>query len=109
MLGCLLRRLAGSLWSEQPAHLLVLEQHGAALRSNFSEGASAGEDSYLIGGVTVPLITSQLLTGKTSFVQKTDTGFPNGTVVYELGLSLVDQEDTYLVAWRQMYVYSPES
>jgi hypothetical protein len=66
---------------------------------DFPEGNNAGEYSLLIGGVTVPLITSQLITGKVSFVQKTGTGFRNGTGVYELDLSEIDNFDA---AWRTM-------
>jgi hypothetical protein len=72
---------------------------------NFPQDSSAGEYSLLIGGVTVPLITGQVITGKITFIEKTQTGFPNGTGVYELDLSLAQQPDSYLVAWRQMYVY----
>jgi hypothetical protein len=68
----------------------------------FAQGSTAGEYSLLIGGVTVPLITTQVITGKVTFVEKTQTGFPNGTGAYELDLSLVDQKDSYAVAWRQM-------
>jgi hypothetical protein len=71
----------------------------------FPEGEAAGEYSLLIGGVTVPLITSQVITGKVTFVQKTQTGFQNGTGVYELDLSLVDTPNSYLTAWRTMYVF----
>jgi hypothetical protein len=70
----------------------------------FPQGNIAGEYSFLIGGVTVPLITAQVITGKITFIEKTQTGFPNGTGVYELDLSLIDEVDSYKVAWRQMYV-----
>lgn len=69
---------------------------------DFPQGASAGEYSLLIGGVTVPLITAQVVTGKVTFIEKTQTGFPNGTGVYELDLSLVNEPDSYQFAWRQM-------
>jgi len=65
----------------------------------FPQGTAAGEYSFLIGGLTVPLITSQLVTGKVSFVQKTFTGFTNGTGVYELDLTQIDNFDA---AWRTM-------
>jgi hypothetical protein len=72
---------------------------------DFPQDSSAGEYSLLIGGVTVPLITGQVITGKVTFIEKTQTGFQNGTGVYELDLSLAQQADSYLVAWRQMYAY----
>jgi hypothetical protein len=59
----------------------------------FPEETDAGDYSLLIGGLTVPLITTQLITGKVSFVQKTQTGFNNGTGVYELDLSQIDNFD----------------
>jgi hypothetical protein len=70
---------------------------------NFPEGVDAGEYSLLIGGLTVPLITAQVITGKVTFVQKTQQGFDNGTGVYELDLTLVDN---FELAWRSMYVHS---
>lgn len=66
---------------------------------NFPQGTAAGEYSLLIGGLTVPLITAQVITGKVTFVQKTQQGFDNGTGVYELDLSLVDH---FNLAWREM-------
>lgn len=66
---------------------------------NFPTGAAAGEYSLLIGGVTVPLITAQAITGKVTFVEKSGTGNPNGTGAYELDLSQIDNFDN---AWRQM-------
>jgi hypothetical protein len=53
----------------------------------------------LIGGLTVPLITSQAVTGKVTFIEKFGTGNPNGTGVYELDLSEIDNFDA---AWRTM-------
>jgi hypothetical protein len=74
---------------------------------NFPDGTNgnAGQYSLLIGGLTVPLITAQVITGKVSFVQKSGQGFANGTGVYELDLTLVDDFD---LAWRTMWV-SPHS
>lgn len=65
----------------------------------FPTGASAGTYSLLIGGVTVPLITSQAITGKVTFVEKKGTGNPNGTGAYELDLS---QIANFGNAWRAM-------
>jgi hypothetical protein len=69
---------------------------------NFATGIDAGEYSLLIGGLTVPLITAQVITGKVTFVQKNQQGFANGTGVYELDLTLVDEFD---LAWRTMCIY----
>lgn len=55
--------------------------------------------SLLIGGVTVPLITNQAITGKITFVEKAGTGNPNGTGAYELDLSQISNFNN---AWRQM-------
>ncbi|TVY83567.1 WSC domain-containing protein [Lachnellula suecica] len=66
---------------------------------NFPTGADAGEYSLLIGGVVVPLMTSQAITGKVTFVEKAGTGEPNGTGAYELDLT---QIDNFSAAWRQM-------
>lgn len=65
-------------------------------------GEAAGSYSYLIGGVIIPLIVSQTVNGKVTFVEKTATGEPNGTGAYELDLSLVDEPESYKYAWRQM-------
>jgi hypothetical protein len=53
----------------------------------------------LIGGVVVPLIVSQGVNGKVSFLEKHGTGEANGTGAYELDLSLVGN---YKLAWREM-------
>ncbi|KAF8860151.1 hypothetical protein BDZ45DRAFT_688777 [Acephala macrosclerotiorum] len=62
-------------------------------------GTAAGEYSLLIGGVVVPLIVSQTVNGKVTFVEKFGTGEPNGTGAYELDLS---QIDNFSAAWRTM-------
>ena len=63
-------------------------------------GTAAGEYSLLIGGVVVPLMTSQVITGKVTFIEKSaGTGEPNGTGAYELDLS---QIDNFSAAWRTM-------
>jgi hypothetical protein len=67
---------------------------------DFPTGDAAGEYSYLMGGVIVPLIVSQVVTGKVTFVEKKGTGEPNGTGAYELDLSLVPEVDSYKVAVR---------
>jgi len=62
-------------------------------------GDAAGTYSLLIGGVVVPLIVSQGVNGKVSFLEKHGTGEPNGTGAFELDLSLVNN---YQLAWREM-------
>jgi hypothetical protein len=66
---------------------------------NFPTGDSAGEYTLLIGGVVVPLMTSQVVTGKVTFTEKYGTGEPNGTGAYELDLSEIDN---FSAAWRTM-------
>ena len=66
---------------------------------NFPTGAAAGSYSLLIGGVVVPLITSQVITGKVTFIEKAGTGEPNGTGAYELDLSQISNFNN---AWRTM-------
>ncbi|KAG6008327.1 hypothetical protein E4U21_004653 [Claviceps maximensis] len=61
----------------------------------------AGSYEFLIGGVCVPLITSQAITGKVTFLEKWGTGPPNSTGAYELDLSSIDDFKT---AWRTMHV-----
>jgi hypothetical protein len=62
-------------------------------------GNAAGTYSLLIGGVLVPLIVSQGVNGKVSFLEKHGTGEANGTGAYELDLSLVNNNK---LAWREM-------
>ena len=68
---------------------------------SFPVGPSAGEHSLLIGGVCIPLMTSQMITGKVTFVEKFGTGEPNSTGAYELDLSAIDN---FTLAWRPMHV-----
>ncbi len=49
----------------------------------FPSGNAAGEYSLLIGGVTVPLMTAQVVTGKVTFTEKYGTQESNGTGAYE--------------------------
>lgn len=67
----------------------------------FPTGPHAGEYSLLIGGVCIPLITSQVVTGKVTFVEKWGTGPPNSTGAYELDLSSINN---FTLAWRPMHV-----
>ncbi|KAF4505126.1 hypothetical protein G6O67_007107 [Ophiocordyceps sinensis] len=61
----------------------------------------AGSYDLLIGGVCVPLMTSQAITGKVTFLEKWGTGPANSTGAYELDLSLIGD---FKAAWRAMHV-----
>jgi hypothetical protein len=67
----------------------------------FQTGNDAGEYSLLIGGVCIPLMTSQVRTGKVTFVEKFGTGEPNSTGAYELDLTAINN---FTLAWRPMHV-----
>lgn len=62
-------------------------------------GSAAGKYQFLIGGVVVPLMVSQTVTGKVTFVEKHGTGPPNSTGAYELD---VTQVNNFAAAWRTM-------
>jgi len=66
---------------------------------NFPTGNAAGEYSLLIGGVVVPLMTTQGINGKAQFIEKYGSGEPNGTGAYELDLTEIG---TWAKAWRTM-------
>lgn len=68
---------------------------------SFPSGIDAGQYSLLIGGVCIPLMTSQMVTGKVTFVEKFGTGEPNSTGAYELDLSAINN---FTLAWRPMHV-----
>ncbi|PHH61538.1 hypothetical protein CDD81_275 [Ophiocordyceps australis] len=61
----------------------------------------AGSYDLLLGGVCIPLMTSQTVAGKVTFVEKWGTGPPNSTGAYELDLALVANASA---AWREMHV-----
>lgn len=65
----------------------------------FPTGQGADTYSLLIGGVVVPLMTSQGVNGKVQFMEKYGTGGPNGTGAYELDLTEIDN---FSAAWRTM-------
>lgn len=46
-------------------------------------------------------MTSQMITGKVTFVEKFGTGEPNSTGAYELDLSVINN---FTLAWRPMHV-----
>lgn len=62
---------------------------------------AAGSYKFLIGGVCIPLMTSQAITGKVTFLEKWGTGPPNSTGAYELDLSVLNN---FGAAWRTMHV-----
>ncbi|KKA28638.1 hypothetical protein TD95_001872 [Thielaviopsis punctulata] len=66
-----------------------------------ADDPAAGAYEFLIGGVCIPLITSQAITGKVTFLEKSGTGPPNSTGAYELDLSEIDN---FQAAWRTMHV-----
>ena len=63
------------------------------------QGSAAGVYQLLIGGVVVPLMTSQMITGKVTFLEKHGTGAANSTGAYELDVSKVNN---FASAWRTM-------
>lgn len=62
---------------------------------------AAGAYNHLIGGVVIPLMTSETILGKVTFLEKWTTGPPNSTGAYELDLSQVSNSNA---AWRTMHV-----
>jgi hypothetical protein len=68
---------------------------------DFPTGGAAGEYRFLIGGVVIPLITMQSITGKVTFLEKSGTGAPNTTGAYELDLDAIDN---FELAWKEMHV-----
>jgi hypothetical protein len=65
---------------------------------DFRTGTEAGEYSLLIG-LCIPLMTSQMVTSKVTFVEKFGTGEPNSTGAYGLDLSAVNN---FTQAWRPL-------
>lgn len=85
-------RLSTYFWEGDPFYSWTFPSEGSA---------AAGSYDFLIGGVVIPLITSQTVTGKVTFVEKYGTGPPNSTGAYELDLSIIDD---FAAAWRTMHV-----
>lgn len=85
-------RLSTYFWEGDPFYSWTFPAEGSA---------AAGSYDFLIGGVVIPLITSQTITGKVTFVEKWGTGPPNSTGAYELDLSVIDD---FEAAWRTMHV-----
>jgi hypothetical protein len=63
--------------------------------------ATAGAYTFLIGGVCIPLMTMETITGKITFLEKWGTGPPNSTGAYELDLTQIND---FSKAWRPMHV-----
>ncbi|KAK3679133.1 hypothetical protein LTR78_000693 [Recurvomyces mirabilis] len=71
---------------------------------NFASGNDAGAYEFLIGGVTIPLVTSPARNGKVTYMEKFGTSpANNGTGAYELDLSMINN---FTAAWRPMHVKS---
>ncbi|KAK0618381.1 glyoxal oxidase N-terminus-domain-containing protein [Bombardia bombarda] len=68
---------------------------------DFPQDWHAGEYRFLIGGVTIPLMTMESITGKISFLSKWGTGPGNETGAYELDLTLLDN---FAQAWRPLHL-----
>jgi hypothetical protein len=68
---------------------------------HYPNGSAMGSYSFLIGGVVIPLITTTGVNGKVMFMEKSGTGAPNTTGVYELDLNYVNNFD---MAWRELHV-----
>jgi hypothetical protein len=69
---------------------------------NRPTGTAAGQYQFLIGGVIIPLITSQTIKGKVTFIEKFGTEpANNSTGAYELDLAEINN---FTAAWRPMHV-----
>ncbi|PNY24742.1 fungistatic metabolite [Tolypocladium capitatum] len=85
-------RLTTYFWTGDPFYSWTFPEAGSP---------DAGSYDLLIGGVCIPLMTSQAINGKVTFLEKWGTGPPNSTGAYELDLSLIDD---FKAAWRPMHV-----
>ena len=61
----------------------------------------AGQYQFLIDGVNVPLLTTETVTGKVSFISKFGTGPGNETGAYELDLTQISNPST---TWRELHL-----
>jgi Glyoxal oxidase N-terminus/Domain of unknown function (DUF1929) len=68
---------------------------------NYPSGSAAGEYQFFVPGLVVPLVTSQTIKGKVTFLEKFGTGPPNSTGAYELDPTLASN---FSAAWREMRV-----
>lgn len=85
-------RLTTYFWKGDPFYSWTFPEAGSP---------DAGSYDLLIGGVCIPLMTSQAINGKVTFLEKWGTGPPNSTGAYELDLSLIND---FKAAWRPMHV-----
>lgn len=85
-------RLTTYFWEGDPFYSWAFPAAGSA---------AAGSYELLIGGVCIPLMTSQAVNGKVTFLEKWGTGPPNSTGAYELDLSVIDD---FGAAWRAMHL-----
>ncbi|KAM7191558.1 putative fungistatic metabolite [Naviculisporaceae sp. PSN 640] len=67
----------------------------------FPQDWRAGQYQLLIGGLNIPLMTMESITGKVQFISKGGTGPGNETGVYELDLSQVNNPT---MAWRELHL-----
>ena len=87
-----------------PSRMSYYNWTGTPLNSwDFKTGNAAGSYEFLIGGVTIPLVTSPVVNGKVTFLEKFGTGPGNETGAYELDLATLDN---FTAAWRPMHVKS---
>ncbi|KEY70677.1 hypothetical protein S7711_02276 [Stachybotrys chartarum IBT 7711] len=85
-------RLTTYFWDGEPFYSWGFPEAGSP---------EAGSYDFLIGGTSIPLMTSQAINGKVTFLEKWGTGPANSTGAYELDLSVIDD---FQAAWRTMHV-----
>ncbi|KAM7223227.1 putative fungistatic metabolite [Rhypophila decipiens] len=68
----------------------------------FPQDWRAGQYQFLIGGLNIPLMTMESITGKVQFISKGGTGPGNETGVYELDVSLAQSNPAQ--AWRTLHL-----
>lgn len=85
-------RLTTYFWDGEPFYSWDFPEAGSP---------AAGSYDFLIGGTSIPLMTSQAINGKVTFLEKWGTGPANSTGAYELDLSVIDD---FQAAWRTMHV-----
>ncbi|KAM0332583.1 hypothetical protein ACHAQA_002867 [Verticillium albo-atrum] len=84
-------RMSTYFWTGTPLYAWTFPQ----------DVAETGSYELLIGGVSIPLMTMESITGKVTFLEKWGTGPANSTGAYELDVSLAPNRNT---AWREMHV-----
>ncbi|KAI9343747.1 glyoxal oxidase N-terminus-domain-containing protein [Zopfochytrium polystomum] len=68
--------------------------------TNFSRPTNTGRYEYLMGGVSVPLLSALTIKNKIVLLDKIAGGEPNGTHAYEFDYQISD----YRLAFREMHV-----